>query len=590
MRFKNRLLFLIYHFITIIFIVVAINDYKIINLYQPQGQLSELGEDAFNFINSTKITQSKASQDIQIILTSDTDISQFPGQGDATLDNIYTQIIRTSQGADYTDPETKETEFIEYDEVREEYCTMLHADASASRYGIATAIQNLLNQPTPPKLILLDYLFLGTSTHCPEYDNQLKEIIAKHPEIIVLASAVKKASQNNNLQNMDPSIYIKSASKQAEYKEAELHDAMIFPFFKDIYIKNPDLKNLGSGNILVEKPLIMEGRMSISTTNYRIPTVSKIIADHFKIAINDEIVSINWRDGLYDHKTISSVIRPITKDDTVSKPIVVFGSNLTGKSADKMYTPLMEEPTPGVYVQATMIDNIINNDFVYKAPEWIVVSITIFFILFVYVSFFGIIVNMVPKDFFLSSFFRFESIKSMNNVLNAEVATMDTFIIVEGIAIIIAWIVFYLFNVYIDVVAPVVVGSVVYSIMLFIHHFIMKKLVDKKSLLQEFEQAGYTMYFIKYEGDYDNGQELVGFHNKIIANFDKSISIVEFFPFNNKDIFGFQTISRYYWWVSKSEIDVSEIEMDNIIHKVKCISDYDAMSQEMRQKMATFWK
>jgi len=164
MRFKNRLLFLIYHFITIIFIVVALNDYKVISLYQPQGQLSELGEDAFNFINSTKYTQSKASQDIQIILTSDTDISQFPGQGDATLDNIYTQIIRTSQGADYTAPETKETEFIEYDEVREEYCTMLHADASASRYGIATAIQNLLNQPTPPKLILLDYLFLGTST------------------------------------------------------------------------------------------------------------------------------------------------------------------------------------------------------------------------------------------------------------------------------------------------------------------------------------------------------------------------------------------------------------------------------------------
>lgn len=589
MRFKNRLLFLIYHIVTILFIMVALNDYKVINLYQPQGQLQELGEDAFNFINSTKYTQSKASQDIQIILTSDTDISQFPGQGDATLDNIYTQIIRTSQGADYTDPETKETEFIEYDEVREEYCTMLHADASASRYGIATAIQNLLNQPTPPKLILLDYLFLGTSTHCPEYDNQLKEIIAKHPKIIVLASAVKKASQNNNLQNMDPSLYIKSAEKIQPNKESELHDAMLFPYFKDIYITNHELKNLGSGNILVEDPLIMEGRMFIETLNYRIPTVSKVIADYFDIPIKDEIVSINWRDGLYDHKSISSVIRPITKEDRKSKPIVVFGSNLTGKNADKMYTPIMEEPTPGVYVQATMVDNIINNDFVKKAPEWITVLLTIIFILIVHASFFGIVVNMVPKDFFLSNLYRSDLIKKLHSLLGGEVATVEIFLIFEGLAIAIAWAILYMFNYYIDMIAPIVVASIAFGSLLFVHHFILKVLLDNKSLLKEFDEQGYTMYFIKYTGDQSDQKVITEFHNKIKDNFDKNISIVEFYPFNDEDVFGFQTISKYYWWVSRKDIPVEDIKMDNNIQKVKCINDFDAMGEEMRHKMATFW-
>lgn len=590
MRFKNRLLFLIYHIITILFLLVALNDYKVINLYQPQGQLSELGEDAFNFINSTKYTQSEASKDIQIILTSDTDITQFPGQGDPNLDRVYTQIIKTSQGADYTDPETKETEFIEYEEVREEYCTMLHADASASRYGMATAIQNLLNQKTPPKLILLDYIFVGTSTHCPEYDDQLKQLIATHPEIIVLASAVKTVSQNNNLQNMDPSIYIKSATQHPPNPDNELHDSMIFPFFKDIYTKNPNLKNLGSGNVLVESPLIMEGRMSISTTNYTIPTVSKIIADHFKIAITDEIVSINWRDGLYDHKPISLIIRPVSESDKNSRPIVVFGSNLTGKSADKMYTPLMEDPTPGVYVQATMIDNIINNDFVERAPEWVPVVLSILFILFVYASFFGIIVNMVPQEFFLTGLFRSDLVKSWNKGLSREVLTVETFIIFEALAIAIAWVILYFFNYYVDIVAPVVVGSIAYGVMLFVHHMVAKILVDSKSLLMEFEEQGYTMYFIKHTGNYKDKKALKILHNKIKQKFGKSITIVEFLPFNNEDIFGFQTIYKYYWWVSKKDIAISDIEMDNNIQKVKCSSDFDTMSAEMRKKMSTFWQ
>jgi hypothetical protein len=590
MRFKNRLLFLIYHIITILFLLVALNDYKVINLYQPQGQLSELGEDAFNFINSTKYTQSEASKDIQIILTSDTDITQFPGQGEPNLDRVYTQIIKTSQGADYTDPETKETEFIEYEEVREEYCTMLHADASASRYGMATAIQNLLNQKTPPKLILLDYIFVGTSTHCPEYDDQLKQLIATHPEIIVLASAVRKESQNNNLQNMDPSIFIRSATKHAPNLETNLHDSMIFPFFKDIYTKNPNLNNLGSGNILVEKPLIMEGRMSISTTNYTIPTVSKLIADHFKIAITDEIVSINWRDGLYDHKPISLIIRPVSESDKSSRPIVVFGSNLTGKSADKMYTPLMEEPTPGVYVQATMIDNIINNDFVERAPEGLTISMTVLIILLVYISFFGIIVNMVPQQFFLSSLFRSDLIKSLNQAISGEVASIEMFLIFEGIAIAIAWVILYFFNYYVDIVAPVVVGSIVYGSMLFIHHIVTKILIDKKSLLREFEEQGYTMYFIKHTKDYKDKRAVKVLRIKVRKKFGKSTSIVEFFPFNNTDIFGFQTISKYYWWVSKKDIAISDIEMDNNIQKVKCSSDFDTMSAEMRKKMSTFWQ
>lgn len=589
MRFKNRLLFLIYHFITILFVVVALNDYKVINLYQPQELLQELGEDAFNFINSTKYTQSPSSKDIQIVLTSDTDLTQFPGQGDPTLDKVYTQIIKTSEGADYTDPETKETEFIEYDEIREEYCTMLHADASASRYGMATAIQNLLNQETPPKLILLDYLFLGTSTHCPEYDEQLKHLIANNPQIIVLASAVKQASQNNNLQNMDPSLYIKSAEKIQPNKESELHDAMLFPYFKDIYITNPELKNLGSGNILVEDPLIMEGRMFIETLNYRIPTVSKVIADHFDIPIKDEIVSINWRDGLYEHKSISSVIRPITAEDRKSKPIVVFGSNLTGKNADKMYTPIMEEPTPGVYVQATMVDNIINNDFVEKAPEWITVLLTIIFILIVHASFFGIVVNMVPKDFFLSNLYRSDLIKKLHSLLGGEVATVEIFLVFEGIAIAIAWAILYMFNYYIDMIAPIVVASIVFGSLLFVHHFILKVLLDNKSLLMEFEEQDYTMYFIKYTGDQSNQKAINEFHDEIKNNFDKNISVVEFYPFNDEDVFGFQTISKYYWWVFKKDIPVEDIKMDNNIQKVKCIKDFDAMGQEMRNKMATFW-
>jgi len=237
-----------------------------------------------------------------------------------------------------------------------------------------------------------------------------------------------------------------------------------------------------------------------------------------------------------------------------------------------------------------MIDNIINNDFVERAPEWVPVVLSILFILFVYASFFGIIVNMVPQEFFLTGLFRSDLVKSWNKGLSREVLTVETFIIFEALAIAIAWVILYFFNYYVDIVAPVVVGSIAYGVMLFVHHMVAKILIDNKSLLREFEEQGYTMYFIKHTGNYKDKKALKILHNKIKQKFGKSITIVEFLPFNNEDIFGFQTIYKYYWWVSKKDIAISDIEMDNNIQKVKCSSDFDTMSAEMRKKMSTFWQ
>jgi CHASE2 domain-containing sensor protein len=585
-KIKNRLVLSLFHVIPMIFIILLLNDYKVINIIGKQDILAEVDDAVYNFINTVSFTQKKSSKDIEIVLTGDTDISSFPAQGTRELDEIYKRIIKESTGEEYIDPETKESEFISYEEVREEYCTMMHPDASASRYVMVKAIKNLLAMKKPPEIILLDYIFRGRSTHCEEYDDELEGLIKNHPEIIVIASAVKVENQKNNIQNINPKKYINS-TLILKSDDSGYHDSLIYPYFKEIYVENSLLSNMGLGNIIKEAPMINTGKMFVKTKNFKIPTVSGIIAKRLGVDIAGDTVGINWREGLYDHESISMIAMPLKPLD-ISAKVIIFGSNLTGKSADKMYTPIQDDPTPGVYVQATMIDNIINNDFVQKVDKKVTIMISIIFILIVYITSFGKVVGIIPKKFFMSKYFRSVLVKRIYGFLNIKILKFEMFFIIEIAAALLAWLLMYYKNIYIDIIAPVVIANIMYTSMGIMEHLALKYLIGKKRLLDEFREENYYIYFAKYEGSSIDRVHFHNFEKEIKRHFDSSIRIIEFFPFTKNDIFGFKVVSEYYWWVSEKDKEPDDFNIK--VRKITCGENYEIMSLEMRDKLADFWK
>jgi len=558
----NEAIFSLYHLIPLIFVVIILNDYKVINLYDSQGYLQDFGDDAYEYISTRKFTQKKPDPNIEIILTEDSDISKFPAQDNKTLDTLYRKILQDKKGKEYTDKETGETGLISYQEVREDYCTSIHADSSASRYAISTALENIINQQ--PKLVVLDYLFIGESTHCPEYDEKLRNIIEKNNHVIVVAASVKKGNQINDIQNVNPKKYIHTSIRKA-HPDSNIHDSMIYPFFKDLYLKNPNLNNMGSGNSIVDSRNITQARLWVESENYSIPTIAVLAGNILGRNFNQEKANISWRDGLYNHTSISSATNPINKNKSYFKDkVVLFGSNLSGKSADKSYTPIKEEAIAGVYVQATIIDNIVNNDFIQKASKWWSLSITLLLLIYVYVSFFGRAASLHPKEIWFGGFFRSKKIKKMHQVLDFDIDLLDIFLIIELLVIGISWIVLHNANIYVDIVGPVAITGLVFSIMAFMDFFAMKIFIAKKGLLNNINYK--EIHFVKLV---HNSDKDIQKQKEDICKKYTGITMIEFFPFNEGDIFGSHASANYFWWLSKEDISKKDFEANVIVHTIK---------------------
>jgi len=559
----NKAIFSLYHLIPLLCTLFILNDYKVINLYDSQGYLQDFGDDAYEYISTRKFTQKKPDSNIEIILTQDADISIFPGQENKALDTLYRDILRDKIGRDYTDKETSETEFISYQEVREEYCTSIHADFSASRYALSTALENVLSQQ--PKLVVLDYLFIGESTHCPEYDEKLRNIIEKNNHVIVAASSVAKGNQTNDIQNVNPKKYIHKSIKKA-HPDSNVHDSMIYPFFKDLYLKNPNLNNMGSGNSIVDSRNITQARLWVESENYSIPTIAVLAGNVLGRNLNQEKANISWRDGLYDHVSISSVANPInTNKSDFKDKVVLFGSSLSGKSADKLYTPIKEEAIAGVYVQATIIDNIINNDFIQRVSKWWSIGITLFLLIYVYISFFGRVASLHPKEILFGKIFRSKIVKNMHQWLDFDIDLLDIFLLIEILVIGISWIILHNINIYVDIVGPVAIMGLVFSIMAFMDFFAMKIFITKKSLLNNIDYK--KIHFVKLVHDCD--KVIQQQKESICEKYDNQITMIEFFPFNEDDIFGSHTSVNYFWWLSDKDISEIEFEANIIVHKIK---------------------
>ncbi len=559
---RNTILSIGYWVIYALLVLLTLNDYRIINLNENyQGILKGVGEETYTFIVANRPYTKQPAADIQVVLTRDKDIGKFPDQGDQALESVYLSVMQTKKDETYTDIGTGESEIIIYEEVREEYCTTIHANASSSRYGLVTALQNVLKQN--PKVVILDYLFVGRSSHCPEYDQQLVDIIKSHNNVFVMAGNIPQGSQVNDMRDLDPSVYIHDTVKSSQ-PQSRIHDSMIYPFFKDIYRQNESLSNLGSGNILIDSSVITEARLRVESKNYSIPTVPLLVSKHLNMATTQvSNVRINWRDvtptQMYPSTSLLNVIMPIEKK-SFKDQIVLFGSNLTGRSKDRVFTPIYETAVAGVYVQATVLDNTINNDFITVSPEWVPLSITIGIITLLFFAFRSQAVLLYPYAGANQILKRLDRLRKkisikIYSIFHFSIGEADFFIWLEFLAVLLSVLILLVFNHYIDFIAPLFGGSIGFFAFSIYKFFAHKLLVQRKDQLNGYKHTDkYKRIYLMRIDSLDSMDDQKAIVLKEIENF-YNVSISKFSPFDDDDLFGSLIGSQYYWWVTLDKND-----------------------------------
>jgi len=571
--FINKTLFRGYKFIYAFLITITLNDYGVVNFYDKfQGFLYDAGDEAYEFIIANRFFAKNPDNNISIVVTRDKDLDKFPNYPEKTLVKAFQGALESRSDYKYKDEDGSEI-VISYNDAKNEYCTSIHHDASASRYAIVTALENILKHN--PKIVVLDYLFVGRSTHCPEYDEKLENIIKNNQNVFVMAGNRAVGSEENNLQNTDPRKYIHKTILKNN-PESDIHDSMNYPFFKNIYKDNPSLNNVGSGNILVDSSVITEGRLWVNSQNYKIPTTPLLVSSLINDTINNkEIVRINWRNynnNLYDAADIKTTVMN-NNIDKYNNKIIIFGSNLSGKSQDRVYIPVNDTPVAGVFVQANIIDNSINNDFIQMNPDWLPIVLTVAIITLLFFAYDS--QTILPHSCEYNGVYRKISTQ-LHNIFHFDIGEADFFLFIEGGAILISLLVLEMFDYYIDISGPVLGGIIAFSFFSIYSFFANKYLFNKGNLLREYINSNKykKIYLLRVDflnpPDINNNNIEIEIEKKVLATMSKNYGVIvgEFNPFDDDDIFGSISKSNYYWWVTSNSFDDVDLTIEDQIYKI----------------------
>ena len=150
----------------------------------------------------------------------------------------------------------------------------------------------------------------------------------------------------------------------------------------EIVIKNDSIKIKDNQNIkLLKKNHLYHQFKKITFQTYSNPIrFYKIYPEtgysHIKYSLTDIIDSYN---------SIKMGKKPLINPQVFDDKIVILGVNVPAGAGlnDNKNTPVAANH-PGIDLQATVLDNIINNDFITVLPDWFNILITLFGMLFVY--------------------------------------------------------------------------------------------------------------------------------------------------------------------------------------------------------------
>lgn len=456
-----------------------------------------------------------------------------------------------------------------------------------SRSWFVDVLENLLKHQ--PKAIVVDFLFLSPSSECPDYDQKLKDIIKNNPNIFI---ALTKSPDENNLL-ITPSVI--PGAVQHNFEDGKFGDAINYPFFYDIFEKN-NQQRLGSANAMVDDLVITNASLWTETKRWLIPSMPATLKAYLDNAdvktVPNENPFINWRSSMHLAQNFTDVwLDDFEPDGNIEgqykDKIVLIGTNLPARSVDVHAIP-GNDKIPGVFVLSTIIDNIVNENFIKTHPDWVSIFLTLLFVTVLFLSFDSqVLTPHLGVDLTLYE----RLMKSMHSAFHSEIAGADLFLILEFSAIFLAFVSLEMFNFYIDFSGPVLGGIAAFSLFSLVQGLVNKTQIEEGGLIKSYiKDDDFDQLHVMSIKGLKPEKNCFGFgwlrkkinpsecpnYNDIVEQHVSNIfktGVAQLDLFKDEDIFGATFDERHYWWVSKdTSIDMElsiEHELEQFLHQYK---------------------
>ena len=230
-----------------------------------------------------------------------------------------------------------------------------------------------------PKAIVLDILFADPDLHNPDSEAAFDAAVRRAPNAFY--SAVRLPAEYDAASGLAVDRVPGAIPPAAPQSSREVpRIAMILPYLDSVL----ESGRIGTTNLLPDRDgVAREALLHHAIDGWRMPSLPATLATRLGAALppGDRIL-LNWRGpaGTYRHVSFSDVYLD-TLRQTRTRPadefrgkIVFVGSSSAGLF-DLRPTPV-SRVHPGTEILATALDNLLRDDHVRRAPEWLVALLT----------------------------------------------------------------------------------------------------------------------------------------------------------------------------------------------------------------------
>ena len=428
-----------------------------------------------------------------------------------------------------------------------------------SRSWFVSVLENLLAHK--PKAIVVDFLFLSPSSECAEYDKQLIQIIKDNPNIFI---ATSKSTGETNL-SLTPKVI--PGAKQHSTISGKFGDSMNYPFFYKLFTESQE-QRLGSANAMVDDLIVTQATLWSHTKRWEVPTlpllVESYVNKHPLNTVENNEPYINWRstDHLADNFTDVWLDDYSPEDGVKGKytdKIVIIGTNMPARSVDVHAIP-GDKKIPGIFVLSTIIDNIINDNFIGTHPKWVSILLTILFVTALFLSFDSQI--LTPHLGINLSWYEIIMDK-IHNAFHSDLAGADFFLILEFSAVFLSYLSLEFLDYYVDFSGPALAGIAAFSVFSLVQGLTRKSQLSDGGIMKEyFQNPEFTKLHVMSIKGIDTKTDCSDIVEESVASIYQT-GVAKLDLFKDDDIFGVTFDEQHYWWVSK---DTSN-QMDELIEQ-----------------------
>lgn len=228
-----------------------------------------------------------------------------------------------------------------------------------------------------PKAIVLDILFADPDLHNPDSEAAFDAAVRRAPDVFYSAVRLPPEFDGASTLTVDR---VPGAAPAADAIRPPPKVAMILPYLDSVL----ESGRLGTTNLLPDRDgVAREALLRHDVGGWHIPSLPAAVASRLGAALPDrDRILLNWRGpaGTYRHVSFSDVYldtlrrTPTRAPDEFRGKIVFVGSSAAGLF-DLRPTPV-SRVHPGTEVLATTLDNLLRDDHVRRAPDWLVALLT----------------------------------------------------------------------------------------------------------------------------------------------------------------------------------------------------------------------